>query len=156
MSGQPAPVTTSLTIRETELAVIALQALKNGKVDLDDDKFTQMAGYTSVNSARVCFANLRKKLNAATTSTYFVANGSAAATPKVATPRKPRAKAAPKAKDETTSTEKSPTKRKGTPLKEGTPKKRSKKEAAVKKEEGDEDVDAASDATKNDADENKE
>ena len=120
---------------------------------LDDDKFTQMAGYTSVNSARVCFANLRKKLNAATTSTYFVANGSAAATPKVATPKKPRAKAAPKAKDDTATATKTPAKRKATPGKEDTPSKRSKKEDAIKKEENDEDADAASNPSKSDADE---
>ena len=34
MSQEATPTKTSLTVRETELAVVALQALKNGKVEV--------------------------------------------------------------------------------------------------------------------------
>lgn len=34
MSEEATPTKTSLTVRETELAVVALQALKNGKVEV--------------------------------------------------------------------------------------------------------------------------
>ena len=34
MSQETTPTKTSLTVRETELAVVALQALKNGKVEV--------------------------------------------------------------------------------------------------------------------------
>ncbi|CAO1596274.1 hypothetical protein XANCAGTX0491_000125 [Xanthoria calcicola] len=133
MSKEANPTKTSLTIRETELAVIALQALKNdGKVDLDDDKFAQMAGYGTTNSARVCFANLKRKLNAATVNAYYVAAGTGG-TPK-ATPKKPRAKAGSKSKSDTP-VDDSPTKRKEYPTEETTPTKRSKSDGYVKKEE---------------------
>lgn len=173
MSQETNPTKTSLTMRETELAVIALQALKNdGKVDvgsprlpstlishhvsvtmglllyvcnvalyehmltavfqLDDDKFAQMAGYGTTNSARVCFANLKRKLNAATVNAYYVAAGTGG-TPK-ATPKKPRAKAASKSKLDSP-VDDSPTKRKEYPTEETTPAKRSKADGYVKKEE---------------------
>ncbi|KAL8851002.1 MAG: hypothetical protein Q9221_004085 [Calogaya cf. arnoldii] len=145
MSEEQTAEKTSLTIRETELAVIALQALKNGKVDLDEDKFAQMAGYSNARSASVCFSNLKRKLNAATVSTYFVAAGTGG-TPR-ATPKKPRAKSGAKSQVDTPIAE-SPTKRKNHPSEETTPSKRAKSEGYVKKEE---DADEASAATENDA-----
>lgn len=99
---------------------------------LDDDKFAQMAGYGTTNSARVCFANLKRKLNAATVNAYYVAAGTGG-TPK-ATPKKPRAKAASKSKPDTP-VDDSPTKRKEYPTEETTPSKRSKSDGYVKKEE---------------------
>ncbi|KAL8785873.1 MAG: hypothetical protein Q9213_003105 [Squamulea squamosa] len=119
----------SLTIRETELAVIALQALKHGKVDLDEAKFAQMAGYSNAKSANVCFANLKRKLNTATLEVHYVAAGTGAATPK-----KPRAKASPKPQANETST---PSKRKSHPTEDKTPTKRSK---GVKQEEAEEEA----------------
>ena len=178
MSEEQTAEKTSLTIRETELAVIALQALKNGKVDvsspklplafimlflllssgsvlythmltavfqLDEDKFAQMAGYSNARSASVCFSNLKRKLNAATVSAYFVAAGTGG-TPR-ATPKKPRAKSGAKSQVDTPIAE-SPTKRKNHPSEETTPSKRAKSEGYVKKEE---DADEASAATENDA-----
>ncbi|KAL8773668.1 MAG: hypothetical protein Q9209_001434 [Squamulea sp. 1 TL-2023] len=117
----------SLTIRETELAVIALQSLKHGKVDLDEAKFAQMAGYSNAKSANVCFANLKKKLNTATLEAHYVAAGTGAPTPK-----KPRAKPSAKSQVNETST---PSKRKSHPTEDTTPTKRSKDEKYVKKEE---------------------
>ncbi|KAL8996927.1 MAG: hypothetical protein Q9169_003686 [Polycauliona sp. 2 TL-2023] len=155
MSEETVPGTTSLTIRETELGIIALQALKS-KVDLDIDKFATMAGYSSIASAQVCFANLKRKLNAATTTTYYVAAGSPASsgpTPK-STPKKPRTKAGAKAAARgkaVTPAEDSPTKRKGSPTEDATPTKRVKKEDIVKKEE-DADEESPAAAPKNDED----
>ncbi|KAI4280477.1 MAG: hypothetical protein L6R38_004423 [Xanthoria sp. 2 TBL-2021] len=140
MSEEKNPATTSLTIRETELAVIALQALKNGKVDLDEAKFAQMAGYSTTNSAKVCFANLKRKLNEATVAAYYVAAGTGGS-PKT-TPKKPRAKASPKSKVDTP-IDGSPTKRKEYPTEETTPAKRSKPDGYVKKEEDAEEASAA-------------
>ncbi|KAL8652614.1 MAG: hypothetical protein Q9226_004195 [Calogaya cf. arnoldii] len=145
MSEEQTAEKTSLTIRETELAVIALQALKNGKVDLDEDKFAQMAGYSNARSASVCFSNLKRKLNAATVSAYFVAAGTGG-TPK-ATPKKPRAKSGAKSQADN-QIDDSPTKRKNHPSEETTPSKRAKSEGYVKKEE---DADEASAATEYDA-----
>ena len=99
---------------------------------LDDDKFAQMAGYGTTNSARVCFANLKRKLNAATVNAYYVAAGTGG-TPK-ATPKKPRAKAGSKSKMDSP-VDDSPTKRKEYPTEETTPAKRSKSDGYVKKEE---------------------
>ncbi|KAI4271409.1 MAG: hypothetical protein LQ337_006032 [Flavoplaca oasis] len=146
MSEEATPTKTSLTVRETELAVVALQALKNGKVELDDAKFAQMAGYSSLNSAKVCFANLKRKLNEATESAYYVAAGTGGT--QKATPKKPRAKPSPKSKADSP-VDGSPSKRKQQSAEDTTPSKRVKVEASVKKEEG---AEEASDAAENGAD----
>ncbi|KAL8726808.1 MAG: hypothetical protein Q9166_006490 [cf. Caloplaca sp. 2 TL-2023] len=81
--------TASLSTRETEQAVIAIQCLKHGKIELDEAKFAKMAGYSNAHSASVSFTNLKKKLNSATEDNYHIAAGASGTTPKKPA-RKPR------------------------------------------------------------------
>lgn len=118
-----------------------------GVFQLDEAKFAQMAGYSTTNSAKVCFANLKRKLNEATVTAYYVAAGTGG-TPKVSTPKKPRAKAGPKSKVDTPVDDSPTTKRKEHPAEETTPSKRTKPDGYVKKEE---DAEEASAATENEA-----
>ncbi|KAL8677758.1 MAG: hypothetical protein Q9186_005843 [Xanthomendoza sp. 1 TL-2023] len=119
--------TTALTARETELAVLALQSLKNGFIQIDEGKFAKLGGYSNARSANVCFANLKKKLNAATEEEHYVAAGTGGAAAK-ATPKKgTRGKTNPK----------TPTKRKADDNFDSTPTKRSKDGNQVKEEDQD-------------------
>ncbi|KAL8801614.1 MAG: hypothetical protein Q9182_004344 [Xanthomendoza sp. 2 TL-2023] len=140
MSEETKPVNcTALTTRETELAVLALQSLKNGFIQIDEEKFARMGGYSNARSANVCFANLKKKLNTATVEAHYVAAGTGGGPLKVTTPKKgSRGSTKPK----------TPTKRKADDNSDATPTKRSKGGDQAKEEDQDEELSAASETLK--------
>ncbi|KAL8816151.1 MAG: hypothetical protein Q9223_004795 [Gallowayella weberi] len=137
-AANPANVTT-LTTRETELAVLALQSLKNGFIQIDEEKFAKMGGYSNARSANVCFANLKKKLNTATVEAHYVAAGAGGGAQKAITPKKG---------SRGTTNPKTPAKRKADDNSDATPTKRSKDDSQVKEDDGDEEVSATSEAVK--------
>ncbi|KAL8901649.1 MAG: hypothetical protein Q9207_005090 [Kuettlingeria erythrocarpa] len=100
MSEEGKPEKVALTTRESELVVIAMQCLAGGvKVQLDWEKFTQMADYKNANSARTNFQAVIKKLSEGTVDKIYVAQSS------VANPAAPKKRAAkPKAAAKETAT----------------------------------------------------
>ncbi|KAI4179294.1 MAG: hypothetical protein LQ346_007225 [Caloplaca aetnensis] len=137
MSEAEKPTKTPLTLRETEVVVMAMQCLQGGEIKIDYDKLTAMAEYKNKHSTNAVFSSIKMKLSKATLENHFVAHGGAAVTaaakkraakPKAAaketatndgevadndaTPEKPKKKRAPKAKapvvENTSDNEKTP------------------------------------------------
>ncbi|KAL9030879.1 MAG: hypothetical protein Q9180_006864, partial [Flavoplaca navasiana] len=134
---------TSLSPRETELLIIALQCLEGGEIKVNYDKFAKMAEYNNRKSACTILGGLIKhKITSSTVDNFSVASGTGNA---IASPKK---RAAPKGKtssadthdddqDENAAAKPSPKKRGPKKQAGGSPGKRAKKnsEATVKKED---------------------
>ncbi|KAI4273839.1 MAG: hypothetical protein LQ337_004351 [Flavoplaca oasis] len=145
------PTKTSLSPRETELLIIALQCLEGGEIKVNYDKFAKMAEYNNRKSACTILGGLIKhKITSSTVDNFSVASGTGNT---IASPKK---RAAPKAKtssadthddDQDENAAAKPTPKKRGPKKQagGSPGKRAKKnsEATIKEEDGNEEAEEA-------------